>query len=564
MPAKPWFWGVVLATLILLLLYCAIPVRFALNDDAYVLRSSMGYEGGEPATFHRFMHTVFAWLLYGLAKLVPTLAWYTLLQIFLLWLSASVIIKSFAQLAERRGFPLWTGVAVGLLFLGSFALYYLVRITHTFTAALCGAAAVAQLLSIDFSDRRKLFPRLAGSVGMLLCSYFLRDFASYASLAFWLFVIGIKLLSGFGRGREPWARAKPVVLCVAYTGLLLLAFAGVRVLDIRWSGAQEYVRWQKARLPAMDYLRFENASGETLEAIDWSVNLRELAGRWYFLDDRINADAFEAITAQIRRDSQQTLPMLIRSKGRETLDFFAQENRLLAALIGGMLTAACGLLVTAACRRRIKWVLIGSLLALTGGAGFVMILVLKYQLLTRAVMCAFAPMGIVLYGCLFSLDESTPLQPKICSFAKKTWLRVVTALVLAAALAMNGVASFLSLREAVCTARNSVAESAPVKALDAYALQHPQYLFIHDWSLTANEIAFPDVAEGIPANVIFWGGWQLGLPSWRRTMEAFSITGLSPDIFLRGDVLLASRSSSPPRVFLITCRKIPRASYAGS
>lgn len=547
---SPWFWGIVLATLLLLCLYCTIPVQFALNDDAYVLRSSMGYEGGEPATFHRFMHTVFAWLLYGLNSLVPALAWYTLLQIFLLWLSAVVIIKSFAQLANRRGFPIWIGILVSLLFLGPFALFNLIRITHTFTATLCGVASIAQMLSIDFSDRPRLLPRIIGSIGMLLCSYLLRDFASFASLAFWLLVIIIKLMSGFGRRKEPWAHVKPVFLSVIGTGLLLLFFAGVRVMDIRMSGAQDYVRWQDARLPAMDYLRFENASNETLQAIDWSINLRELAGSWYFLDDRINAGAFETITEQIQKDSQQSLPALIRSSGRKTLVFFSQEHQLLTALISGILMAASGLFITAALKRRIKWTLIGVVFALAGGAIFVLILVLRYQLISRAVMCAFGPMGIILYGSVFSLDESTSCQQKIINYPPKKWLIVVTALSLTATLAMNGFTSFQSLREAIRTAHTSVIESIPVKELDRYALRNPQFLFIHDWSLTANEIAFPDVTEGIPTNVIFWGGWQIGLPSWWRTMEAFGITKLSPEIFLRNDVVFATRYNEPPKVFL--------------
>ncbi|MFH1512389.1 MAG: hypothetical protein ABIG45_03435, partial [Bacillota bacterium] len=301
---RPWGLGILFSALLFALLYTLYAPQYVTNDDAVILRAFMGYEGGVPATFHLYTHTVFAWMLYGLAVLFPGVAWFSILQIALLFLSSAVIIKSFAQIASRslktrRGE--WAGAATGLVFTAMFALFYTVRITYSFTAVLCGAAAVAHLFSVDFERSGGVVPRILGGAALLLCNYFLRQITVLPPLCFFALALVIKLMTGSRTRRV----LRPVLIGAVSTALLFGLFAGVRAADISLTGAGDYLDWQRARISVLDYTNFaQETSDETLREIGWSNNLKLLAAEWFFLDDRVTADAFRAIKAQAEQDTR--------------------------------------------------------------------------------------------------------------------------------------------------------------------------------------------------------------------------------------------------------------------
>ena len=84
--------------------------------------------------------------------------------------------------------------------------------------------------------------------------------------------------------------------------------------------------------------------------------------------------------------------------------------------------------------------------------------------------------------------------------------------------------------------------------LDEYALYNPDMLFIYDDTLAIDTRLFPDVSEGIPHNVAFWGGWGMRSPENVEQFAAFDIDILNfdPEIFLRDDVCLATGVVDPP------------------
>lgn len=247
MVINPWILGVFLITIQFAVLFSEFSPQYITNDDAVILRAFMGYEGGEPATFHLFTHTSLAWLLYVLAKLFPGIAWFSILQLLMIWIADVVIVKSFAQLSNRRGLGVLVGAAVGFAFTLIFSSFYIVRMTYTYTAALCGAAAVAQLLSVDFSHSKGVISRIIGSAGLLLCCYSFRLNAIVPPLCFWLLVLMVKLWMTFGVKKWLWPAVKSVILGALCAGLMLGGFVGIRALDIRLEGMEDYMEWHIAR-----------------------------------------------------------------------------------------------------------------------------------------------------------------------------------------------------------------------------------------------------------------------------------------------------------------------------
>ena len=86
--------------------------------------------------------------------------------------------------------------------------------------------------------------------------------------------------------------------------------------------------------------------------------------------------------------------------------------------------------------------------------------------------------------------------------------------------------------------------------LDQYALDNPDKLFFCDLSLAYDHRLFPDTSNGIPNNVMYWGGYPARSPSWYRMLHNFGITELNASIFLRDDVLIASTDAEPWQCFM--------------
>ena len=127
--------------------------RYSQNDDIAFCAPSWAMKRANPLISRSFIHGLLAWPIYWLAKAFPTVAWFSIVQIALLCLSCWMIFKSVMQCFVNRDKPLWMGT-VGALALAAVFLELCTQITFTLTAGLLGAAAVAQVLSIDAEKGR--------------------------------------------------------------------------------------------------------------------------------------------------------------------------------------------------------------------------------------------------------------------------------------------------------------------------------------------------------------------------------------------------------------------------
>jgi len=120
---KAWAAGFFMSTLTVVLLFALADVYYPNNDDVFILRAFMGFQPSGPATFSPFQYPPMTWFLFAISRLIPKVAWFSVLQIVLLWLSNMVIVKSVVQ-----GFARWNQpVCMGLLVSGCFTLLFAVR-----------------------------------------------------------------------------------------------------------------------------------------------------------------------------------------------------------------------------------------------------------------------------------------------------------------------------------------------------------------------------------------------------------------------------------------------------
>ena len=563
----PWIAGLLAATLLFALLFVFTGFRYSGNDDSPILRSFMGYEGGTPARFNLYTHTAFAWLLYGLALAFPGVAWFSILQLFLLWFSCVVIVKGLVSCARVNGCPLWMGVLGGCLFIAAFAVFTLCRISYTTTGALAGAAAVAQILGVDC--RRGSFAQIlrgtALSIALLLCCYCLRQISVLPPLVFWLLALAWMALERCrpsrpvspepvpASGKEAPApssgqtqadiqgNAKPFLITALICALCFGVFAGVRAMELNALNLGDYLAWQDARIQLIDYAGFEDADMAALPDVGWTEAQTTLVMNWFFMDANITTQAFQTLHDALVADTPANS---VRSS-LQTLSGFLAANPAYVPACGVLgLLGLAGMLPLV--RRRGQG--IGRSLAVGAGllSAVAMLLFLGYRgrLPMRAVASVFFPLAVFLL-CL-SMRPPRPVKTRNAA--------AITLLVCAGCIALAA-ASFSRtiplLNPTIDPEIQYRLEAIPAD-LNEYALDNPDILIIYDTSLTGDNRLFPDTSDGIPPNLMFWGGWPAHSPSWLHQLSVYGIDGnaLTAQDFLRGNVILASTDAQPWESFI--------------
>ena len=97
-----WLIALGITAAMFLLIALRLDWRYCQNDDIAILRSFLGYETGEPASFHIFIHGLLAWPMHWLALAFPTVAWFSVFQIALLCLSVWMCAKGLMRALSTR------------------------------------------------------------------------------------------------------------------------------------------------------------------------------------------------------------------------------------------------------------------------------------------------------------------------------------------------------------------------------------------------------------------------------------------------------------------------------
>lgn len=515
--------------------------RYSQNDDISILRSFMGYETGEPAHFQIFIHGLLAWPIYWLAKAFPTVAWFSIVQIALLCLSCWMIFKSVMQCFVNRDKPLWMGT-VGALALAAVFLELCTQITFTLTAGLLGAAAVAQVLSID-AEKGRFRQTALGVMGALpptAFAYALRKEALWPVLAFLaVALLAVWLLQAQEGRRE---RRKALLLASGACVLFIAGLLGWRAIEVKNSGQDEYLAWQDARTRLVDYYDLSQIPPECYEAAGWTASTIERARSFFFLDSDITTESIEALLAALEATDGAAAN---RQSIAETLNTAVHGSTAFLWALGltAVLWVLC-LVGAAVQKERRAALLIPLLLGALLEAALILYLAIQGRMPTRVLWLVFLPFMALVAGLLPSCIPAVRLR----------FVRVAATVGLCCGvLCVSG----LMLAEVIPHLLPDIeaweAIGDPAAALDEYALANPDMLFIYDMTLAVDTRLFPDVSQGIPHNVVCWGGWPLRSPATVEQFAAFDIDLLhfDPANLLRYDVCIASGVVDPPPTLVI-------------
>lgn len=520
---RAWTAGIVLSTALWLFLFAFAKIRFAANDDQFLLRTfSWQGEGGAP-TFHLYIHAMYAFPLSWLIALAPSVPWVTVLEIGLMWLSTATIAKSIVQCHRGRfAHGLFFAVCFTLLFV----LYLSARLTYTTVAAMLSAACAAQLLSADCesaSDGQIVKSMLYSLLLLILC-YGLRQMTALPALLFCGIGFAYRFLACFVKKRC-W---KPMVVTLTAVAVAMGGLAVAREIEITMRGQRDYLAWQQARISVLDYINLESLPAEAREAAGWTDAQVTLLDNWYTMEESISTEAFRYVADT--QDNAQTRT----SPGAAILDFRTRSPLIALSLIvlfGIGLLCVLGL----ALKRKGLWTFFALMATAVGCLGLLAYLALQGRLPYRAVMVPVLPAAAVVF-CL--MPECVP--------EKKAFLPVLCAVTLLGT-AVYAVPTLQDIRYV-----KPQWDYDTHVAMDKAAKENPELLFIYSNELVNDLRIWPDTEGGLPTNLMFWGGWQRGSPEYRSKVEAFGLNSdhFVPDDWLRPELRFLTLKEEPHPVLV--------------
>lgn len=533
----PWLFGATISTAMFLFLWVFGDIHFTGNDDTFILRTFMGYTGGVIPTFLVYINALLVYPLHWLGTAFPGVPWFSWMQIFFLWLSCTVICKSIVRCFLNRAHSFSLGGFVSIVFMLTLILHYSNSITYTVTAAMLGAAAVAQMMSIDYSraSNGQIIRGMLLSLLLVVLGYSLREMTAMPTLAFCGIAYLYHCAEHFGFGKKAKRSLKPMLITLIIVVVVMGSLVGLREWEINAKGMRDHIRWQEARTEVMDYLGTENLSQELMDEIGWTELERRLVTlHWYLIDDNIDTEAFEKIAEyQKAQQSQQTHHEKL-ADSMALLSTFLQEEptaiRSLLLILFALLVCILGLLFQ---RKGTLWRWLCLILALLLACMMLAYLSLQGRFLLRGVLSVGLPYAALLF-CMMGASMPTTTHPRNLYCGTLT-------IVLTAFTVFYLTAAMPEILKEPVDHDDPFMQLDIYQSLDDYALSDPDILYIYDSTLILDTRMFPDTDEGVPQNVLFWGGWGCRTPEYMKLLESFGIDGHTADatILLHDNVRLA-------------------------
>ena len=574
----------------------AIPNLFPTNDDTYAQLIMAGNVSAEPTGYTSFINYGLCWAVSRLFLLFPSVPWWTLTHLFALFLAITFINRTTFVIIETLNIKqsllkrIITCILADILLFG----VLMARMQFTTTGSVLMAAAIfgsCACIGLKETQRSSMISGIVWSALLGGLGYSFRVQSGYLGFAFWAFaIVAIAFIFHGHSIKERLNKIKAPLR--AFTGALCISIVLFGVHTAAYSSPQwqSELRLASALAAFTDYPRTPYDKNPALyEAVDWDEDLLELAGNWFFMDERINSSTLEQIN-----DGNQTwldnllenpggtlrsrLGELTKPVGMSYLAFFVvsmllisylgnnKSSRVLSALVGVLAFSLLGylairgrlperaelsvLIPAIAClasmmpralvqkqmvsneidqsETNIPYFVIGSAAVLIGGLALAK-LSGTYGKLVSMVIVAFT-----LLLMLWRLAPSS--RSKVSRLMQK-----IPAVALGVLIAVCGIASIWQygwLRDSHALAAE---RATNITKYYDYVSEHPDTLFIQDYNsaLTPQD---PWLTEW-PTNQTAWGGWRYCYSWFDQAMKQAGFDGTpKSDDLLKDNVRFVSGS----------------------
>lgn len=538
---------------------------FETIDDYNMMMTISGDKTGSPYFQTVFFNSVYAALLSALYWINDSLQWYSIAQLSMVFASLVIILAQLISIAKRFSIPWWFIVLAYICLFVVFFLYPTRRMQFTSTSALLAAASCACLFSIDskLDDPKKLICLIVLATALIALSLVERLQAGYSGLAFFfLGVVRLVILNHTGClqvriTRNVIKRCAVPCFCVL---LLALVFLGGHKIIMANGDNAEYREYDPWRIAYQDYPHPSYDQNPSLfESVGWDKDIYDLAQHLIFIDPAINKDSFQTLVG-----SKEQKSLLQKHKEAPNLARKIVWNNQAgqAATIGLVALFICTMLLflVAFYRLRRRGYLISvlfSIVLVVLCVGLTVYVCMSGRWYLRAYQSIFLPcagclmtMCISGFGILFSgqiayrnfNDQNNSKAQKALQMRHAAISLSVLILLVSFLVFVLGWASKIAFSYNKSLTNQDTATIAEMTSVEQYAIQHPNNVFIHDFSLCGSYDSFDPfrVYETKPSNVIVSGASYTYSGCYYQQLEKNGLDKLTGETLLDDNVFYVS------------------------
>ncbi len=519
------------------LTFLVFHVTFLTNDDTSIMYVFAGYRTGSPFPIHGFVNLPLGYLTSWLYTLLPAVPWWAVLQVIAVALSVFVLFASLLNVGRECGVPLWASLTACALLYAAVFVYAVARLSFTLTACMLGAAGVMRLLSADAGGGTgelrdgPAFGAYASSIALMALCLLFRNSTGYSLLCFWGAAVVYRAWISASRAARP-ARKRILAGLAIYVlagAALFSALIALNAWTLKTQNPTGFAAFEQAR---GNYFDFPHVTYDEdpafFESLGWDREIYDLAQDACFLDEHETADALNRILAYSAGGSA-SLPERVLAALDYGQKFFRGNGPAEYMLVVPVLLTLWTLVWYARVRRRGVETLIACGAAL-GSFALCFYLCVRERLILRAFQVIAIPATAVLAVLLPRVRAANAGRPKR---ALGKAALIALSVLSAAALCWSVGKSWTWLG-----AYDPSEQIADMRAAEAYAMDHPDDVYIHAPTFIYNAEAFKVYPDGKPTNMIDWG--DTGMYSAWKTLqiEQNGISSFSADMFRQENVYL--------------------------
>lgn len=478
------------------------------NDDLNIAWALAGYRSGSPSFAHPFLNCLMAMLTSALYTVLPQLPWWLILQLLASVAGMTAVFAAVLKIGQKNGVPVLFALALIAAFGAGLFYYGIVLVTFTLSAAAAGVGAVALALAVDSEDSKKTQRAyLIGSVLLLALSLLVRNSSGLAAACFAVGALVYRAAESRLSGEHGFA--KRLIAFFAVTVAVASVLVGINAYGREAQNPEGFVAFDEARSAYIDYPHDSYADNPALYAeAGWDEMLASLASSWFYLDERVTAEAFSTIAEGSAFANTSALDRL--KSGISGLGSLFRMYPL-AVNYGVMVGAAYAAALALFLINRKRWTaLIGTSAFLLGSLVLLSYLLLAGRVNLRVWMTVCIFSGVSIWLCALRL-----MQPKGEAKRAPHLLRLAA---LGLALAVSLGFGYKVFRTVVSYESETPAMLSRARAVVSYVQAHPENVYIRDVYAANSVDALSVYPDNPPTNLIDWGGCDMNTITRERQL----------------------------------------------
>lgn len=513
---KNWLISLIVVAISLALLWIICPICFQNNDDKVLMYLTAGYTTGTPEAGTIFGSFYYYGIIALFYRLYNGIAWYTVFELAMvatsLWIIAECLLGGCKAATKQKLIGLFTFI---IMFLFCF-MHFSTALQYTATAGLVAGAAASSLIA-SMKSEKLINAQFVIAIIMLVLAYGIRKQFGLVGLAAVLIVMFFEF---FGENKKQVVK-KTLIILIA----MAVAYGSNAIYE-KVTGIADFNEYYAQAGTWIDYphLPYEEDVNGVYESVGWDETLYNAASNWFFMDENLTTENFKTILSAYEGTSLSTKDYIKRA-----------YNLIMPSMVVNLQVVIWIALLIFTNILAIKK-LIDKKAILTIDALFGMFALVSIYFLIQArfpmrayqalVFIFFIPSVVKMINELGKIENKKPLITTTC----------LMALIMMAGFILKPDTNMIKYTYTVAHDVYRDADIAQSNSLENYVIEHPDNMYIYDLSLALPADPFTVYKNGVPKNMVFWGGWVYNTPMYWKQIHANGLDTLFIDDFFNGHV----------------------------